>query len=138
MPGPRPFWPKPNRSMSNRDRPSLEDMLRAARKVVEYAEGTTRESLPSIPMRLDAVLYEIVVLGEAARRLSTELRAAHPEVPWREIIGLRSVITHGYDQIDDDELWRVIERDLPDLLSKLEAILDQSPFGDAPSADPAS
>ena len=80
-----------------------------------------------MPMRLDAVLYEIVVLGEAARRLSPEIRSAHPGIPWREIIGMRSVITHGYDQIDDEELWQVVERDLPDLMPKLEAILSQLP-----------
>lgn len=98
-------------------------MLCAARKVIAYAQDTTRETLPAVPMRLDAVLYEIVVMGEAARRLSDEIRAAHPEVPWRDIIGMRSVVTHGYDQIDDDELWQVIERDLPELMRKLEAIL---------------
>jgi uncharacterized protein with HEPN domain len=108
--------------MPARDRQSLEDMLRAARKVREYAAGTTREDLPAIPMRLDAVLFEIVVLGEAARRLPPELREAHPGVPWREIIGLRSVVTHGYDQVDGDELWQVIERDLPELISPLERI----------------
>jgi uncharacterized protein with HEPN domain len=102
-------------------------MLGAARKVLEYAQGTTRESLPILQMRLDALLYEIVVMGEAARRLSPEIRAAHPEIPWRAIIGMRSVITHGYDQIDDDELWQVIERDLPDLMPKIEAILVQCP-----------
>lgn len=109
--------------MPNRDRQSLEDMLAAARKLIDYAQGTSRETLPTQPMRLEAVLYGIVVLGEAARRLSTELRTAHPEVPWREIIGMRSVVTHGYDQIADDELWQVLERDLPELRSKLEAIL---------------
>jgi uncharacterized protein with HEPN domain len=109
--------------MPNRDRPSLEDMLCAARKIIGYARNTTRETLPTVPMRLDAVLYEIVVMGEAARRLSLEVRAAHPEVPWRDIIGMRSVVSHGYDQIDDDELWRVIEYDLPELIRKLEAIL---------------
>ena len=109
--------------MQNRDRQSLADMLAATRKLRDYAQGTSRETLPTQPMRLDAVLYEIVVLGEAARRLSAEIRAAHPEVPWREIIGMRSVLTHGYDQIDDDELWQVLERDLPELLLKLEAIL---------------
>lgn len=46
-------------------------------------------------MCLDAVLYELVVLGEAARRISLEVRQAHPEIPWREIIGMRSVVTHG-------------------------------------------
>lgn len=111
--------------MPNRDRQSLEDMLVAARKIIDYAKDTTRESLPSVPMRLDAVLYEIVVLGEAARRLSAELRAAHAEVPWREIIGMRSIVTHGYDEIDDDELWQVIQRDLPDLIQRLENIRSQ-------------
>ncbi len=109
--------------MPNRDRRSLEDLLGAARKVIVYARDTTRETLPAVPMRLDAVLYELVVMGEAARRLSPEIRAVHPEVPWRDMIGLRSIVTHGYDQIDDDELWQVIERDLPDLIRKLEAIL---------------
>lgn len=113
--------------MPNRDRISLEDMIGAARKIVVYAEGTTRETLPTVPMRLDAVLYEIVVLGEAARRLTQTLREAHAEIPWREIIGMRSIVTHGYDQIDDDELWQVIERDLPDLIEKLERILTQMP-----------
>ena len=73
-------------------------------------------------MRLDAVLYEIVVLGEAARRLSQELRERHTDVPWRDIIGMRSVVPHGYDQIDDDELWQVIDHDLPGLISRLENI----------------
>ncbi len=109
--------------MPNRDRQSLEDMLAAARKVIAYARDTTRETLPTVPMRLDAVLYEIVVMGEAARRLSPDFRAVHTEVPWRDIIGMRSVVTHGYDQIDDDELWQVIRHDLPDLIRKIEAIL---------------
>ena len=109
--------------MPNRDRQSLDDLLGAARKVIAYARDTTRETLPSVPMRLDAVLYELVVMGEAARRLSPGIRAVHPEVPWRDMIGLRSIVTHGYDQIDDDELWQVIECDLPELIRKLEAIL---------------
>jgi uncharacterized protein with HEPN domain len=74
--------------MPNRDRQSLEDMLGAARKIIAYARDTTRETLPAVPMRLDAVLYEIVVMGEAARRLSPEIRNAHAEVPWRVCMGL--------------------------------------------------
>ncbi len=109
--------------MPNRDRQSIEDMLRAARKILEYAVGTNRETLPAIPMRLDALLYEMIVFGEAARRLSQELREHHSDVPWRDIIGMRNVVTHGYDQIDDEELWQVIDRDLPGLISKLENIM---------------
>jgi uncharacterized protein with HEPN domain len=109
--------------MPNRDRQSVEDMLRAMRKILDYARGTTRQTLPTDPMRLDAVLYEIVVMGEAARRLSQEFRDRQPDVPWRDIIGMRSIVAHGYDQIDDDELWQVIDHDLPVLLPKLETIL---------------
>lgn len=109
--------------MLSRDRQSLEDMLRAARKILDYTKDTTREALPAVPMRMDAVLYEIVVLGEAARRLSPEMRAAHSGVPWRDIIGMRSIVSHGYDQVDDDELWQVVKRDLPELIIKLETIL---------------
>jgi uncharacterized protein with HEPN domain len=108
--------------MPSRDQQSIEDMLRAARKILEYAVGTSRETLPAVPMRLDAVLYEIVVFGEAARRLSQELRERHSDVPWRDIIGMRNVVTHGYDQVDDEELWQVIDHDLPGLISKLENI----------------
>jgi uncharacterized protein with HEPN domain len=117
--------------MPNRDRQSVEDMLRAARRALDYCKDTTRDTLPSVPMRLDAVLYEIVVLGEAARRISDELRQNHATVPWRDIIGMRSVVTHGYDQIDDDELWQVIERDLPALILKLEQIVATFPEGDS-------
>jgi uncharacterized protein with HEPN domain len=79
--------------MQTRDRQSVEAMLRAARKGIDYARGVTRQTLPAEPMRLDALLDELVVLGEAARRLSMDFREAHTEVPWRDIIGLRSVVT---------------------------------------------
>jgi uncharacterized protein with HEPN domain len=110
--------------MPNRDRQSVEDMLRAANRALGYCKDVTRETLPSAPMRLDAVLYEIVVLGEAARRISDNLRSKYPAIPWRDIIGMRSVVTHGYDQIDDDELWQVVERDLPTLVLELEKVLE--------------
>ena len=112
--------------MQPRDRQSVEDMLVAARKIISYAENTTLDTLPAIPMRLDAVLYEIVILGEAARRLSKEIRDTNQNIPWRDLIGMRSVVTHGYDQIDNQELWQVIEQDLPVLIPKLEGILGQA------------
>jgi uncharacterized protein with HEPN domain len=73
----------------------------AARRILEYTRGATRDSLPATPMLLDAVLYEVVVLGEAARRLSDQIRAAHAEIPWREIIGMRSVILRMMRLPDD-------------------------------------
>jgi uncharacterized protein with HEPN domain len=112
--------------MTERDEQSLRDVLRAARQILGYTSGKSREILASNAMCLDAVLYELVVIGEAARRLSPELREASSDIPWREIIGMRSVITHDYDHTDEDELWLVIERDLPLLIGQLERLLSCS------------
>ena len=111
--------------MTERDEQSLQDVLRAARQILSYTAGKTRETLASNAMCLDAVLYELVVIGEAARRLSSELRESSREIPWREIIGMRSVITHDYDHTDENELWLVIERDLPMLIGQVEKLLQQ-------------
>jgi uncharacterized protein with HEPN domain len=109
--------------MNERDRDSLEDLRDAARKVLAFTQGLSPVALASNEEKLSAVLYQFVVIGEAARRLSDECRAAHPEVPWRQIIAMRNLITHGYDQVDETKLWQVIASDLPILLTKLETIL---------------
>lgn len=51
-----------------------------------------------------AVLYEIVVIGEAANRLSDNFRCQHPNIPWKEIIGMRNILAHQYDKVDADEV----------------------------------
>lgn len=57
-------------------------------------------------------LHHVTAIGEAAARVSEATRVAHPEVPWRGVIGMRNAVVHGYFQVDWDELWNVVERDL--------------------------
>jgi uncharacterized protein with HEPN domain len=66
-------------------------------------------------------LLEIV--GEAAMRLSPELRAEHPEIPWSQIVGLRNRLIHGYDTVNFDILWAILTGDLGPLVSALDTIL---------------
>lgn len=110
--------------MNEHDRDSLEDLRDAAQKVLHFTEGLDEAALAGNEEKLSAVLYQFVDLGEAARRLSDEIRVAHPEVPWRQIIAMRNLITHGYDQVDEAKLWQAIATDLPVLRPQLEAILD--------------
>jgi uncharacterized protein with HEPN domain len=64
------------------------------------------------------------VLGEAASRVSDELRSAHPELPWREIIGTRVILAHAYFHVDQNIIGNVVERDIPAIRVQLQAILD--------------
>ena len=64
------------------------------------------------------------IIGEAARRVSVATRDKHSEVPWRAIIGMRDRMIHGYDEVDLDVLWDVIQLDLPALVEQLEGILE--------------
>lgn len=109
--------------MNERDRDSLEDLRDAARKALHFTAGLDEVGLASNEEKLSAVLYQFVVIGEAARRLSDAFRLGHPEVPWRQIIAMRNLITHGYDQVDGTKLWQVIAADLPVLLPQLESLL---------------
>lgn len=118
--------------MNARDRDSLEDLRDAAQRVLDFTRGLTAVALASNEEKLSAVLYQFVVIGEAARRLSDEVRAAHSEIPWRQIIAMRNLITHGYDQVDEVKLWQVIEADLPKLLDQLAGILTE---GQPPSSE---
>ena len=60
--------------------------------------------------------------GEAARRVGPEFRAAHPEIPWNQIVGMRHKLVHDYFEVDAGEVWLVVREDLPALLPLLEAL----------------
>jgi uncharacterized protein with HEPN domain len=97
------------------DRVTIEQMLDYGREAVAYTANRSVVDLES-----DRLLE---MVGEAARRVSDDLRLRHPEVAWSQIIGLRNRLIHGYDTIDNQILWQIINNDLPDLIVKLELIL---------------
>jgi uncharacterized protein with HEPN domain len=111
-----------------RDDESLIDIERAARRVLRYTSGCDRTSLETNDEKVSAILYQITIIGEATKRLSQDFRLKHPEIPWREIAGMRDVIVHEYDQVDLDVVWDVVQNKLPELLTSLQSLL--------PSEDP--
>jgi uncharacterized protein with HEPN domain len=66
-------------------------------------------------MRVDAIIWNLEVVGEAAGRFPKERRKAFPEVPWQKLVGLRNVLIHGYNGIDMDIVWDIVEERLPGL-----------------------
>ena len=73
---------------------------------------------------LDAVCRNLEVIGEAAGKIDAEFRAAHPEIPWRQMISARNILIHNYDGVDPEIVWAIVERDVPPLLSAVIRLLE--------------
>ncbi len=108
-----------------RDDATLLDIARAARLVIEFAAGMDRGAFERDIKTQSAVLHQLLVIGEAVKRLSADFRAAHPAVPWSLIAGMRDKLIHAYDEVDLDEVWRTIKTDIPDLLTGIEPLLPE-------------
>jgi uncharacterized protein with HEPN domain len=105
------------------DEDFLLDMLLAARHAAEYVKGLSWAEFSQDRSRQDAVTYRVQVIGEAASNVSLEFRAAHPEIPWQRIVGMRHRIVHDYRELRRDLLWSVARDDAPELITQLEPLV---------------
>jgi uncharacterized protein with HEPN domain len=83
-----------------RDLAWILDMLQGSQKAIEYARGLNEEQFQASELHQDAILRQLTIVGEAAKRVSAEFRASQPEIPWRHIAGFRDVVVHDYSQVD--------------------------------------
>ncbi len=106
-----------------RDDILLLDMLLAAREAVEFADGLTFETFDRNRMAQLAILKAVEIVGEAASRIGTETRDAHPEIPWGDIVGMRNRLVHEYFNVNLARVWEAVERDIPRLIPQLESLV---------------
>lgn len=117
------------------DAARVHHMLQAARNAVQLAQGRSREDLDS-DMTLGLSLWKLLeIIGEAAGRVTTDLRAAHPHIPWQLAADTRNRLTHGYDTVDYAVIWSTVTNDLPALIPSLEAVLRDLEEGQDRSQD---
>ena len=98
-------------------------MLDHDREAFAVTQGKSRADLDQDRLLELALVRLLEIVGEAASRVPTQDCARHPEIPWPQIVSLRNRLIHGYDSVDLDILWQIIERDLPPLIAALETIL---------------
>ena len=116
--------------MSRRDDSiSLRHMLDYAREAVALVKDRSRADLDSDRMLMHTSTRLVEIIGEAGRRVSTETRQRHPDIPWANISGTRDRLIHAYDRVDLDILWDILELDLPALVDQLERILPETSSG---------
>lgn len=106
-----------------RDEATLLDIAKAARLVMTFTQGMAKEDFLNDLKTQSAVLYQLLVIGEAVKRLSREFRAQHLDIPWSLVAGMRDHLIHGYDIVDWEEVWKTATSDVPDLLARIEPLL---------------
>lgn len=102
----------------------LRHMLDAIDRILKYTDGKSKRELGDDSMAMDAVVWNLSVLGEAARHIPEYVAERYPLVPWPEMRGIRNRIVHGYDQIDIEIVWAVIQHELPSLRDELSRMDD--------------
>ena len=107
----------------SRDDATLLDMLKAARLVVEFKGKLAKKTFLRDVKTQSAILHQLLVVGEAVKRLSEDFRAGHPEIPWIRIAGMRDKLIHQYDAVDLDEVWKTVTKDIAPLISFLERLV---------------
>ena len=104
---------------------TLRQMIDFARGLAEIARGRSRPDLDTNQEFHWAVLRGLEVLGEAARRLPDDFRDRYPAIPWRQIIGMRNQLIHGYENVDMEAVWRALHERVLTLSDDLVRILGE-------------
>ena len=102
----------------------IRDMIKFGERIVSYTEGLDRDAFIVDKRTYDATLRNIELIGESAIHVPEEVREAHTAIPWRNMIGARNRVAHGYLGIDDDVIWDIIQTQIPVLLPRLRNLLD--------------
>ena len=110
--------------MSKRDyRFFLSDIKDCGYKILEYTRGKSLEDFSDNSMLFDAVIRNLEVIGEAAKNIPKGIRQKYPQIEWKKLSDMRNIIIHEYFGIDNKIVWDIIQNKLPELITKIESIL---------------
>ncbi len=112
--------------MREDDRIRARHIVEAADDIARFIAGRERADLDSDRMLLYAVVRAVEIVGEAASKMSEELRLSAPAIPWQAIVGMRNRVVHAYFDIDADIVWTTAREEIPVLRGAIQRLLDQS------------
>ncbi|MBO8182557.1 MAG: DUF86 domain-containing protein [Archaeoglobus sp.] len=103
----------------------LEDILSSIQEIGEFTEGMDFEKFVKDRKTVNAVIRSLEVMGEAVKKIPSDLRNKYPEIPWKYIAGMRDKLIHEYHGVDLEIVWKVVEMEIPPLKPKFEKILEE-------------
>ena len=104
----------------------IEDMIEALQDIKQLTNEMTHRTSCADNKTVKAVLYNVAVIGEAARHVPPDFRALHPEISWREMGDMRNVVIHEYFGVDLEILWETVKHELPPLKTLLQKMLQEA------------
>lgn len=107
----------------SRDMAYLLDILLHAKDARDFTTGLDKNTFYSDHKCQFAVIRCFEVIGEAVKRLSSEIQKTYPDIPWSKMAKMRDLLIHAYDRVDLDEVWNTVKNDIPSLISALERII---------------
>jgi uncharacterized protein with HEPN domain len=107
---------------AGRDNLLLAQIRRECEAGLSFVEGLSREQFLADPLVQHAVAMSLVVVGEIVAKLlqaNPDIAAAHPEIPWSSVVGMRNRVAHGYYNLDFEVMWETVRQSIPEFLAKL-------------------
>ncbi|EIM65097.1 HepT-like ribonuclease domain-containing protein [Desulfobacter postgatei] len=100
----------------------IEDIIEALDRIFHYVKDLNYDGWMKDQKTIDAVIRNLEIIGEAAANVPREIQNLYVDIPWYQMKGMRNILIHEYFGVDNDVLWNTIQKDLPVLKEKLQAV----------------
>ena len=101
----------------------LEDILESINRIERYVKGKTKEEFLDNYEKQDAIIKRLEIIGEAVKNIPSEIKKKHPEIPWKDMAGMRNVLIHEYFGVIMGRVWDTAKKDIPKLKKQIQELL---------------
>ena len=105
----------------------IEDILNSIKNIEDFAKQLDKEKFSKDILRQSAIIRQLEIIGEAVKNIPNSFREKYPKILWKDIAGLRDILSHAYFGVNIDRVWNILERDLPKFkveISKIDVNVD--------------